>query len=65
MIRLLTSIAGAPAHHAGDIVTLSPELETAWVSHGYAERVGDQVEHAVTGAAPEIAMRQRKGRRGV
>jgi hypothetical protein len=62
MIRLLTSIAGTPMYHAGDIVAVSPAIESAWVAAGIAERVGDQVEQAVTVGATETAMRRRKGR---
>jgi hypothetical protein len=62
MIRLLTSIAGNPTHQTGDILTMSPALEAAWIAHGYAERVGDEVEQAVTVGATETAMRRRKGR---
>jgi hypothetical protein len=62
MIRLLTSIAGTPQHHAGDVVTLAPETEAAWIDAGLAEVVRDQIERAVI-APPENAMRHGKGRR--
>lgn len=65
MIRLLTAIAGTPHFDAGDVVTMSPAIEAAWVAEGIAERVGDAIEVAVTPGATETAMRQRKGRRRV
>lgn len=65
MIRLLTAIAGTPTFQAGDVVEMSPAIEAAWVADGLAERVGDEIEMAVTAGAPETAMRHRKGRRRV
>jgi hypothetical protein len=61
MIRLLTSIAGTPTHHAGDVVTLAPQTEAAWVEAGLAEVVRDPIERAVV-TPPENAMRHGKGR---
>jgi hypothetical protein len=64
MIRLLTSIAGTPQYLVGETVTLTPEIEAAWVAAGLAEPVSGHPETAMVSPV-EQAMRPRKRGRSV
>ena len=65
MIRLLTAIAGTPSHQSGECVSLTPDVESAWVDAGLAEFVGHREAAVVPGAAEQAMLPRAKGRRRV
>lgn len=62
-VRLLCSLAGADVLPAGTVIETSIKEATSLISHGYAELV-EEIETAMSKAAPQTADRRHKKRRG-
>lgn len=51
-VRMLTSVAGTPPYHSGDIVDLREDIADAWIAEGYAKlHRGSALEDAETATA--------------